>query len=98
MRNVSYKCIPGRFFKRDQHIPRQKSTHPDTVDGTLSPQHETAVALLASSKSSTDTSKVIEVTWQTMNEWRHHHPGFQAAMQGSSGLVKSGRKKGICWL
>jgi hypothetical protein len=61
-------------------MARHKPTHPDTVDWTLSPQQETAVDLLASGKTVTDTAAAIEVTRQTVSEWLNHHPGFQAAL------------------
>src|SRR2546422_3751766 len=61
-------------------MTRHKPTHPDTPDWTLSPQQETAVDLLASGKTVTDTAKAIEVTRQTVSEWLNHHPGFEAAL------------------
>ena len=61
-------------------MPRQKPTNPDTPDWTLTPQQETAVDLLASGKTVTDTAQAIEVTRQTVSEWLNHHPGFQAAL------------------
>jgi len=61
-------------------MPRQKPTDPDTPDWTLTPQQETAVDLLASGKTVTDTATAVEVTRQTVSEWLHHHPGFQAAL------------------
>src|SRR5262249_30200662 len=38
------------------------------------------VDLLASGKTVTDTAAAIEVTRQTVSEWLHHHPGFEAAL------------------
>jgi hypothetical protein len=61
-------------------MPRQKPTNPDTPDWALSPQQETAVDLLASGKTVTDTAEAIEVTRQTVSEWLNHHPGFEAAL------------------
>ena len=61
-------------------MARQKPTNPDTPEWTLSPQQETAVDLLASGKTVTDTAAAIEVTRQTVSEWLNHHPGFQAAL------------------
>ena len=61
-------------------MARQKPTNPDTPDWTLTPQQETAVNLLASGKTVTDTAQAIEVTRQTVSEWLNHHPGFQAAL------------------
>ena len=61
-------------------MARQKPTNPDTPDWTLTPQQETAVDLLASGKTVTDTATAVEVTRQTVSEWLNHHPGFQAAL------------------
>jgi hypothetical protein len=61
-------------------VDRHKPTHPDTSDFSLTPQQETAVALLVSGKTVTDTATAVEVTRQTVSEWLHHHPGFQAAL------------------
>jgi hypothetical protein len=61
-------------------VPRQKPTNPDTPDWTLTPQQETAVDLLVSGKTVTDTAAAVEVTRQTVSEWLNHHPGFQAAL------------------
>ena len=61
-------------------MARQKPTNPDTPDWTLTPQQETAVDLLASGKTVTDTAVVVDVTRQTVSEWFNHHPGFQAAL------------------
>jgi hypothetical protein len=63
-------------------MARQKPTNPDTPDWTLTPQQETAVDLLASGKTVTDTATAVEVTRQTVSEWLNHHPGFQAALNG----------------
>ena len=61
-------------------MARQKPANPDTPDWTLTPQQETAVDLLVSGKTITDTATAVEVTRQTVSEWLHHHPGFQAAL------------------
>jgi hypothetical protein len=61
-------------------MTRHKPTHPDNPDWTLTPQQETAVDLLASGKTITDTASAVEVTRQTVSEWLNHHPGFQAAL------------------
>ena len=71
-------------------MTRHKPTNPDTPDctpdcppdWTLSPQQETAVDLLASGKTVTDTAQAIDVTRQTVSEWLNHHPGFEAALNG----------------
>jgi hypothetical protein len=63
-------------------MARQKPTNPDTPDWTLTPQQETAVDLLASGETVTDTAQAIEVTRQTVSEWLNHHPGFEAALNG----------------
>ena len=59
---------------------RRKPTNPDTPDWTLAPQQETAVDLLVSGMTVTDTAAAVEVTRQTVSEWLNHHPGFQAAL------------------
>ena len=61
-------------------MARQKMTNPDTPDWTLTPQQETAVDLLVSGMTVTDTAAAVEVTRQTVSEWLNHHPGFQAAL------------------
>jgi hypothetical protein len=61
-------------------VARHKPTNPDTPDWTLTPQQETAVDLLTSGKTVTDTAAAVEVTRQTVSEWLNHHPGFQAAL------------------
>src|SRR5262245_55388751 len=61
-------------------MARQKPTNPDTSDWTLTPQQETAVDLLVSGKTVTDTAAAIEVTRQTVSEWLNHHPGFEVAL------------------
>jgi hypothetical protein len=61
-------------------MARRNPTNPDTPDWTLAPQQETAVDLLASGKTVTDTATAVEVTRQTVSEWLNHHPGFQAAL------------------
>ena len=63
-------------------MARHKPTNPDTSDWALTPQQETAVDLLASGKTVTDTATAIDVTRQTVSEWLNHHPGFQAALNG----------------
>jgi len=61
-------------------MARQKPTNPDTPDWTLTPQQETAVALLASGKTITDTAKALDVSRQTVSEWFNDHPGVQPAL------------------
>ena len=61
-------------------MARHKPTNPDTPDWPLTPQQETAVDLLASGKTVTDTAMAIKVTRQTVSEWLNHHPGFEAAL------------------
>jgi hypothetical protein len=61
-------------------MPRQKPTNPDVPDWSLTPQQETAVVLLVSGKTLTDTAMAIAVTRQTVSAWVNQHPGFQAAL------------------
>jgi hypothetical protein len=72
--------VQNFFVEETVPVARHKPTNPDTPDWSLTPQQETAVALLASGKTVTDTAQAIEVTRQTVSEWLHHHPGFQAAL------------------
>lgn len=60
-------------------MTRQKATNPDITAG-LSCQQLAAVDLLAVGRSVTDTSKCVEVARQTVSEWLHHNPSFQAAI------------------
>ena len=59
---------------------RRNPTKPDTPDWSLSEQQRTAVDLLVSGTNLQDTADAIAVTRQTVSEWLHHHPGFQAAL------------------
>jgi hypothetical protein len=61
-------------------MARRNPTNPDTADWTLTPQQETAVDLLASGKTLTDTATAVGVTRPTVSQWLNHHPGFQAAL------------------
>jgi hypothetical protein len=59
---------PGKF--KNDTLPRYRSALEDLIRRSLSTilLPETAVDLLAISKTETDTTKAIEVTWQTMSE------------------------------
>lgn len=60
---------------------RQEATKPDKAEQwALTPQQETAVDLLATGKTITDTAAAVEVSRQTVSEWLNHHCGFQAAL------------------
>ena len=63
-----------------RHKPTNPDTAPTPADWTLTPQQETAVGLLVSGQTLTDTAAAVEVTGQTVSEWLTHHPGFQAAL------------------
>jgi len=60
--------FPRLWPDKSRHIPTPPAW-------TLTPQQETAVDLLASGQTVTDTAMAVEVTWQTVSEWRHHYPG-----------------------
>lgn len=53
------------------------ATNPDTA---LTAQQAAAVDLLAAGRTVTDTADAIGVTRQTVSEWLHHNPEFQAAL------------------
>ena len=53
---------------------------PAPTDWSLTPQQGTAVDLLVSGKTVTDTAKILEVPRQTVSEWLTQHPGFQAEL------------------
>ena len=61
-------------------MPRQKATQPDTETLTVSPKQDQAIALLLTGKTVTEVAEVVEVSRQTVSEWVHHHPGFQATL------------------
>jgi CRP-like cAMP-binding protein len=47
---------------------------------TIIPRQDQAIALLLTGKTVTEVAEVVEVSRQTVSEWLHHHPGFQAAL------------------
>ena len=61
-------------------MPRHKATEPDSETLTVSPKQDQAIALLITGKTVTEVAEVVEVRRQTVSEWLHHHPGFQAAL------------------
>ena len=61
-------------------MPRQKVTEPDSATLATSPKQDQAIALLITGKTVTEVAEVVEVTRQTVSEWLHHHPGFQATL------------------
>jgi hypothetical protein len=61
-------------------MARQNRTEPDNANWVLNSAQEVAVNLLATGQTVTDTAKEIEMARQTVNEWLHYHPGFQAAL------------------
>ena len=50
-------------------MARRNPTNSDTPAWTLTPQQETAVALLASGKNLQDTADAIDVTRPTVSQW-----------------------------
>jgi len=61
---------------------RQETTKADTAPWALTPQQETAVDLLAVGNAITATAEAVGVARQTVSEWLHHSPAFQAALNG----------------
>ena len=62
-------------------MARHNPTNPDSTEQWgLTPQQETAVDLLATGKTVTDTAAALDLCRQTVSEWLHHHPGFQALL------------------
>jgi hypothetical protein len=60
---------------------RQETTETDTIaQWALTSQQKAAVDWLAIGRTVTDTAAAVEVSRQTVSEWQHHHPGFQAAL------------------
>jgi len=57
----------------------EKTNHDTSGQSILTPQQETAVDLLCTGKTVTDTAKACGVARQTVSEWLHHHSGFQDA-------------------
>ena len=49
-------------------------------DGRLTPQQSTAVDLLVSGKTLTDTAAALAVNRETVSGWVNHFPPFQAAL------------------
>lgn len=46
----------------------------------LSPAQSVAVDLIAEGRNDSEVAEAVKVTRQTVNEWRHHHPAFVAAV------------------
>lgn len=69
---------------------RQEPTNPDTA---LTPQQEAAADLLATGKTVTDTAEAIGVTRQTVSEWLHYNPEFQAALQPPAARTLDGTER-----
>jgi hypothetical protein len=61
-------------------MSRQNPTNPDVSRYALTPQHETAVDLLAAGSNLTEAAEKVGVTRQTVSEWVNRNPAFQAAL------------------
>ncbi len=51
-----------------------------TKTDTLTPQQAAAADLLAFGVTVTDAAETVKVSRQTVSEWLHHNPAFQAAL------------------
>jgi hypothetical protein len=51
-----------------------------TKTDTLTPQQAAAADLLAFGATVTDAAETVKVSRQTVSEWLHHNPAFQAAL------------------
>ncbi len=51
-----------------------------TKTDTLTPQQAAAVDALAFGATVTDAAETVKVSRQTVSEWLHHNPAFQAAL------------------
>jgi hypothetical protein len=58
----------------------RKKTQGDTPDWGLTPQQCTAVDLLVSGKTLSQTAEALGVGRPAVSDWVNHHPGFQAAL------------------
>jgi hypothetical protein len=61
-------------------VSGRKRTERDGDEWTLMPQQLTAIDLLVSGKTITDTALALDVRRQTVSEWTNHNPTFQAAL------------------
>jgi len=61
-------------------MSQRKATNGNTPDWRLTPQQCTAVDLLVSGKTLTDTAAALGVGRPAVSDWVNHHPGFQAAL------------------
>jgi hypothetical protein len=61
-------------------MARQKTPVESAQDWILTEEQATAVDLLASGKTISETAKVLEVPVQTVSEWYRSHPGVQAEL------------------
>src|SRR5512132_1528838 len=58
----------------------RKKTQGDTPDWGLTPQQCTAVDLLVSGKTLSQTAEALGVGRPAVSDWVNHHCGFQAAL------------------
>jgi hypothetical protein len=58
----------------------RKGTQSDTPDWRLTPQQGTAVDLLVSGKTISETAAALGAARSAVSDWVNHHPGFQAAL------------------
>jgi len=73
-----YATVPSIVHRPTPGGRRTGPAQQDEVWGNLQVHRGRSAA--GSGKTVTDTATAVEVTRQTVSEWLHHHPGFQAAL------------------
>jgi hypothetical protein len=71
-------CV-GRCDRKEEEVSKRKATNGNN-DGRLTPQQCTAVDLLVSGKTLTDTAEAIGVGRPAVSDWCNHFPPFIAAL------------------
>ena len=61
-------------------MPPRNTTKPNEATNRLTPQQATAIDLLVSGKTLTDTAAVLGVDRATVSGWVNHHAAFLAAL------------------
>lgn len=54
---------------------------------SLTPAQERAAALIAQGLTDGEAAKAVKVSRQTLNDWKNHHEGFQAAVKKALGEI-----------
>jgi hypothetical protein len=58
--------------------------------GQLSPEQETAIALILTGQTDQAIADAVGVTRQTVNGWRNHHPEFMAVLNQQRAVIWEG--------